>query len=160
MSHELKYHEDNEAAICTTGRSHKRSYLTPFFQSQECEESRSNPLTVKRRAAFLREQKKMLAVGSDGQGLLSLMLLSFSVFGHEQNLWKAGVLLGQWNMCEVLVYMSDHKTSLSHLNRENSLGWAKSLKIKIKFTRAHSLYCPIFRVTTSFQLTLLMDWNG
>lgn len=111
-----------------------------FFQSQECEESWSNHVTVKRRASFLKEQKKMLAVGSDGQGLLSLVLLPFSVFGHEQKLWKLGVLLGTRVIIRTLIHWDGKKLTV---RRKNFLKLNSNSQEPNESLDFVSAYCPI-----------------
>lgn len=75
MSHTRVHCKDNTATICITERPPRSRHFTPLFSVSGMPGILACPFDCKkRRAPFLKEQRGILGVGSDGQAPFPLML--------------------------------------------------------------------------------------
>lgn len=85
MSHTRVHCKDNTATICITERPPRSRHFTPLFSVWGMSGILACPFDCKkRRAPFLKKQRGILGVGSDGQAPFPLMLFLPSVFSHER----------------------------------------------------------------------------
>lgn len=90
MSHTRVHCKDNTAAICITERPPRRRHFTPLFSLSGMSGILAWPFDCKkRRAPFLKEQRGILGVGSDGQGPFSLMFFSLLCLAMSEDSVKS-----------------------------------------------------------------------